>query len=410
MKGVLFGCILLLFTHHLTFGQNVFSSPYSVYGIGLMNNRQSALNRSMGGVGIAVQDEMNLNNVNPASYWSIISPISHVYEIGLYLESDHYKTAKRTESNTTGGLNNLNYWFKFAPRWAATLGLSPFSSVSYNISAEKETGISLPATYRYEGSGNITQLYIGNSFQLFKNLSLGVNVAYLFGSINKYERIESGDLAETLTLHNKIFTRNFNFDFGIQYRVRFKNRSLIAGIVADDGLTLKGKEELTLTNEDADTLTSAAGGSMTYKLPKSIGVGLSLQSKRMILASDLKFKKWSEARFGNEDVAFQDTWTYGLGYTYKGNPDAETFAGLFSWRAGFYVENYHLLLKNNTLPSWGLSAGLALPVFDNKSSINLTYSFDRLGTTRDGLVLQHAQKIMLDIVIRDLWGVKRKFD
>jgi hypothetical protein len=57
-----------------------------------------------------------------------------------------------------------------------------------------------------------------------------------------------------------------------------------------------------------------------------------------------------------------------------------------------------------------MSFGVSLPVFDNRSSINLTYSFDQLGTLQDGLILQRSQKIMFDVIVRDFWGRRRKFD
>ena len=84
-KVLLAGALLLI--QGTLYAQNIFSSPYSVYGVGMINNRTSSLNRSMGGVGIAVQDDYNLNPINPASYGAISSPITHIYEIGLYVES-----------------------------------------------------------------------------------------------------------------------------------------------------------------------------------------------------------------------------------------------------------------------------------------------------------------------------------
>ena len=66
LTQVLIAGVLLLIQGSV-YAQNIFSSPYSIYGIGMINNRTSSLNRSMGGVGIAVQDDYNLNPINPAS-------------------------------------------------------------------------------------------------------------------------------------------------------------------------------------------------------------------------------------------------------------------------------------------------------------------------------------------------------
>jgi hypothetical protein len=401
---------ILLLGAHTSRSQNTFSSPYSVYGIGLMNSRTSSFNRSMGGTGIGLQDAFSLNHVNPASYSSISSSITHIYEIGFYTESNRYQTSSLSESKTNGGITNLNYWFRLRPRWATTVGLTPFSSVSYSIATEKDLATSSSASYLYEGSGNITQLYLGNGFDITKNLSVGVNIAYLFGSISKTESLFSSSTSSALTLENKIFTNKVNLDFGIQYKIKLKNKTLIIGAVADDGLTLKGSEKSTLFDENSDTLNISTGNDKEYNLPAYAGIGLSLQTKRFTHAVDLKYEDWTSAHFADQEVAFQDTWKLSAGSVYKGNPEANHYFGLMSVRAGFYFQNYYLTLNKTTLPNWGLSAGISLPVFDNRSSINLTYNYDQLGTVSNDLIKQQSNKIMFDLVIRDLWGIKRKFD
>ena len=94
----------------------------------------------MGGTGIAVRDGFNLNYVNPASYGSIASPVSSVFEMGFYVEHNDYRTTDLSESRTNGSLSNINYWFKFLPQWSSTVGLTPFSSVSYKINTTRSLG------------------------------------------------------------------------------------------------------------------------------------------------------------------------------------------------------------------------------------------------------------------------------
>jgi hypothetical protein len=67
-------------------------------------------------------------------------------------------------------------------------------------------------------------------------------------------------------------------------------------------------------------------------------------------------------------------------------------------------------IENQVLPNYGFTLGIGLPVLDGKSTINLTYGYDRFGTVNESLILQRTQRIMLDIVIRDIWGYRRKFD
>lgn len=389
--------------------QNFFNSPYSVYGLGILNERTSSLNRGMGGTGIGVQDERNLNHMNPASYTSITFPVSHIYEVGAYLESNRYRTLESSESKFNGGISNINYWFKFKPWLSSTIGLSPFSSVSYDITTQKDLTIAPQAAYRYEGAGNITQLYWGNGIRINKNLAIGVNLSYLFGSITRSETVLSQS-DNALQLQNKTFTNKFNLDFGLQYKIHFLRRALIIGAVYDNGLKLKGKSELTLTDINNDTLTTYKGGNTHYRLPQNAAVGISLKSKRSLIASDLKFTDWSGASYSNQDVHFQDTWKFSAGYSYLGNENAENYFGLVGFRTGISYQQYHQNVNGQNLNLWGAAFGLSLPISDGRSSINLTYNYDQIGTLRNDLILHQSHKFVVDIVIRDIWGVKRKFD
>lgn len=401
---------ILLMPYVKLSAQNTFSSPYSVYGIGTLNNRSSSLSRSIAGTGIAVQDDYSINPINPASYGSIKSPITHIHEIGMYVESNRYITQSLLESKTNGGISNINYWFKFAKWWSASAGLTPFSSVAYKIKTVRELGTSSQVNYTYEGSGNVNQIYLGNSFNVVKNVSFGVHASYLFGSILKSESLDLSDGASYLTYENKIVARKFHFDFGAQYKINIKKNALIIGVVADNGLTLTGTQQNILYDQNTDTLRSTNGKSVKYKLPRNAGMGLSWQSKRYTIAADLKYENWSTAQYANEEITFQDTWRFSAGYLYRGNPDAENYFGLISLRTGLNVQQNPLILKGTRSPLWGASAGISLPMFDGKSALNLTYSFDQFGTLENNLILQRAQKFMLDIVIRDLWGGKRKFE
>jgi hypothetical protein len=238
-----------------------------------------------------------------------------------------------------------------------------------------------------------------------------MNLSFLFGSIHKTESVASRSIPNMLTLDNKIYTSKFDADFGLQYSIPFGKRTVVLGAIYNNGLSLKAKSTTYLYNQLNDTLGEWSKKSLQYTLPPAAGAGISLQSSRSILTTDVRFEQWTKAQFADsEDLRFSDTWTMSAGYAYQGNPDGTSFLDALSFKTGFYWQNYYLNLKGLSLPNWGLSAGFSIPVFDGKSSINLTYSFDKLGTTQNNLILQQSQKVMVDVVIRDLWGVKRKFD
>jgi hypothetical protein len=364
----------------------------------------------MGGTGIAVRDGFNLNYVNPASYGAISPPASSIFEMGFYIENNSHRTNELSESKTNGSLSNLNYWFKLKPQWSSIVGLSPYSSVSYKINTTRSLGEAGDVDYTYEGSGTISQLYWGNGFTILKNLAIGFNISYLFGSIGKSESIYA-DQSGSLIFDNKIYTNKFTIDVGAQYEVRLKNgKSLVVGAIADNGATFKASQKNYLHNGLWDTLNTSTDERLKYSVPRSLGFGVAWQTNRHIVAGDVIFDDWSTAISADDNAIFHDTWKWSAGYLYRGNPNATNYFGSVSLRAGAYFQNYHLQVKENILPWWGISAGISMPVFDNRSSINLTYSFNQLGTLKGGLILQRSQQIMVDVIVRDLWGMHRKFD
>src|SRR5687767_5322722 len=96
-------CTILISTLSIH-AQPFSTSPYSIYGAGTMQEHLSGLNSGMGGAGIGVQESFNLNHVNPASYGSIVQPVSHIFEVGLYASSNRLSTFNASESKPSGGL------------------------------------------------------------------------------------------------------------------------------------------------------------------------------------------------------------------------------------------------------------------------------------------------------------------
>ena len=63
---------------------NATTSPYSMYGYGMLSDRATALQRQMGGVGYALSSGRQINPMNPASYAAIDS-LTFLWDIGADL-------------------------------------------------------------------------------------------------------------------------------------------------------------------------------------------------------------------------------------------------------------------------------------------------------------------------------------
>ena len=110
-----------------------------------------------------------------------------MFDAGLYAENRTLTTSALSQVNTNGGLNYLTLGFPMKTDvWTMSFGLMPYSNVSYNViaSAPVFNRDEALASYQYEGSGGINQVYMSNGWQIVPGfLYLGARVGYAFGSI-----------------------------------------------------------------------------------------------------------------------------------------------------------------------------------------------------------------------------------
>jgi hypothetical protein len=299
--------------------------------------------------------------------------------------------------------------FKVSPRWGIGLGASPLSNISYSASSTRTFGaINTPTPVMNEGSGGINQYYIGTAFEVLKNLSLGANMSYYLGTIKKIETVATG-LTGQLIVTDRATARNLGGDVGAQYLLSLKKTKIIVGATWDPGTFLTGSQQTSIVNPNFDTLQKTDKVKRDFRLPPSYGGGISLKTNRSTLAVDLHLAEWKKAVL-NDNQVYQNSFKYSMGYEYRGDLTSVKYLNAISLRAGAFVQDYPVLVKNTSFRTWGYTIGISLPLDNYRASMNINYSFTQLGTLQGGLVKEQSTKLVVDFVIRDIWGIKRKFD
>lgn len=363
----------------------------------------------MAETGIGLRDNFNLNNLNPASYTSI-EIATQITELGLFVEKDQLSTSEETQRSISGSLTAINMWFRFSKKWASTVGLAPFSVVNYDILSTRNLDRAYDDFVRYNGQGGLTQVYFGNGFQITKNLSLGFNAFYVFGRVEKNETILTGPAAG-LSLQNKTSINRPSIDFGLQYTFFFpEDKSLTLGLTGVNKLRLNTAKSVRVFEiSGRDSLYIKQQTIDDYVLPRSIGAGVAFQTTRHSVAMDLKAKQWSRATL-DENIDLQNTARFSLAYEYKGNIKSVKYWDFVTLRSGFYLQNNYFTLNGTGFNEWGLTLGAGFPVAENRGMFSVSYNYNRTGTIQNRLIQQTGQVLVLDIVLRDLWGMRRKFE
>jgi hypothetical protein len=390
------------------YGQFIGSSPYSFYGIGSIRERGSAWNRSLSGTGIALRDDMLLNSLNPAAYTSI-SSVTQITELGLFYQNSNIKSSQTSEKWKTGNLQDINFWFRFSKRWAGSIGIAPFSNVDYTVLSARDFGEEENVQVSYDGRGGVSQFYTGHGYQVTKNLSIGIHAFLLFGNIAKTETIESG-ISKGIRLSDNTYLQNVGMDFGLQYEFMLNgNKSLVIGATYRPKINLNSSGSTEVTGGyGRDSLWFEQESVRDYIIPGKISLGASYKNENHIFSSDAAYTRWQTGYLG--DVKLRNSWRTSAGYEYTGSKKPETYWHTITLRAGVHMEQNHFIVRSQKFINWGITLGTGIPVGNNRGLLNLSYHYNHTGTKNKGLLVQTANTLSLDISIRDVWGIRRKFD
>ena len=93
-----------------TKAQNGTLTPYSRYGYGILRDNTTSAQRSMGGIGYAMNSGRQINVMNPASYARIDS-LTFLFDMGLDLTNVWMEENGARESHIGGGLDYINMQF-----------------------------------------------------------------------------------------------------------------------------------------------------------------------------------------------------------------------------------------------------------------------------------------------------------
>src|ERR1035437_9948872 len=178
---------LLLLAPCLVMGQtknsSSTSSPYSRYGIGTLSGYSLGRGEAMGGIGIGIRNDAQINAGNPASYTSVDS-LSFLTEFGLSSRFTEYKTDTARNGSNSVNFDYLAFSFPVKKWWAVAFGMLPVSQKGYTINKSAINPVdSVSTSTNFNGEGTLTKVFIGNAFNIGKHLSVGVNVWYLFGNL-----------------------------------------------------------------------------------------------------------------------------------------------------------------------------------------------------------------------------------
>lgn len=417
-----------LFTTVAALAQPTTSSPYSRFGLGDLTASGLPQNEAMGGISMGLRRLGNYSSVNvanPASYSSIGLT---TYDMGLRANFRHLTTDEATNNNINISFRHIVFGVPLSKKSGLSVGLMPYSEMGYQYK-NPSTMLSSSVDHIYSGDGGISKVYIGSAYQLVPNLSVGVNVAYLFGNLKQTKSTElPGD---TKALNSREESNNsisgLSFDYGFQYVINRTAKSKItlgyagsfSGKMSLEGLKKSstyrknfssGDETISLSTPYSAESRSAQ---VTMPLQQSLGFAYEKNSK-LLLGADVSYANWSRFRTGELDQGLSDSYTVVAGGQFTPNVNAVSgYYRLVDYRFGIKYNNTFMQFNNQRINQYAITFGLGLPLSANRLTfykINFSAEIGRRGTTDFPLVRENYVNFGLGFTINDKWFIKPKFD
>ncbi len=386
----------------------IVTTPYSKMGYGMLNDNVSSIQRSMGGVGYAMKGGRIINVMNPASYADVDS-LTFLWDVGIDLTNLWSKENDNKGYNFGAGLDYLTGHFRVAKGLGASFGLLPYSSVGYAYGGTLDNG-----GESRSGSGGLNQLYVGAGYTPLKNLSVGFNFSYLFGTTSNSTVITS---SSTSYFSRYMKVRDWNVQLGLQYSLPIKGRDLLTvGATYQPKKSFHGHTWGTRYDSQDSKMDTVGYTSMSgnYEQPTSIGVGLSYNvNRKLTVEADYTIQQWSDVKYlpiggyEPETMQFDDRWKVALGLQYTPNKRG-SYVGAMSFRAGAFYNHDYLNFYGNNVRDYGVSLGVGLPAPGSKTTVNLGVEWRHRETSPASLITENYLNITLGVNFNELWFWKNR--
>ncbi len=407
--------------------QFISHSPYSKFGIGDMTRTGFSTNRALGGISVGLRNKNSINYLNPASY-SSQDTISFIFDFGITGDFTTIKSPDASEKTTNINVDHLAISFPVTRYWKTSIGIVPFSRVGYDLIIEDEEDESSGKySILYNGKGGINQFYFGNSVLIGKHVALGLNLSYLFGTIEQIRTVKLANTSyQAITyFDDELNIGDFNLDYGIQLFTDINEKSKITlGVTLNTKTRINTRYDSLVVREifgfELDTLKYVSYDDGNILIPQRIGAGITYEyNNKLLIGVDYISQGWSKALFFDQDYGLANSSSIRFGLEYVPIPLTDSRKGKYWQRikfrlGGHYTKSYVLVDGKQVIDS-GISLGLGVPWKNEKklftnTCFNISYELGQRGSIANGLLKETYHMFTIDLNLYDFWFLQPKYD
>jgi len=406
-------------------------TPYSMFGIGEVAKTGSAINHSMGGIGVGVRDPRYINFVNPAAI-TAREIKAFMLDFGTEGQNIYLSDAQTSSAFNTFNMHHVAISFPLYHKTAMLLGITPYSHTGYKFE-QKEYSPEMVSdlgdiAYRHYGEGGISQAILGVATPLFKHWSVGAQAIYYFGAIHRHSDLMfiTPSSYRSLQTGYDVVVGSFSGKFGLQYERQMKNNyTLSAGASYLLSSDLKGdatRYAFARSTSVKDTIYLERMNNAQMKIPGAFAAGISFGKKqreddvvnRWMIGFDYSRQDWSRSTFAPTlGIDFKPVVSSSFRAGFEVTPnlyDTRYVYKHWTYRGGVYYEQTYLMLNNTRINAGGFSFGVSIPVQHWANLFNFGIDLGQRGSTDNRLVRERYVVFQIGISLYDLWFVKFRYD
>jgi hypothetical protein len=402
--------LIFLLASTKTIAQNV-TSPYSIVGIGDIEDSYFNRTSGMANTGIAYRNNTYVILNNPAAISDLQSQLFLV-ELAARGKFVSY-SGKDVSTNATGkdfSVERLSMGLRINKWWGAAVGFMPFSTSNYSLSGSQSLqGTTSTLPVEYDGSGGINRYFFANGFRITKNFSIGINTSFLGGSLVRQDSLISPDLSTALYTTRSIYIRNLYLDYGFQYRIPVtKKWDVNIGATYAAQTALRAQTTAVVKDNIGDTLSNKVLTNNFFTLPTTTGFGIALiKNKQLTFLADYRFQDWSSLNIKGQNYSLVNSSRYSVGVEYSKLKNYMHIAyEAFNLQAGAYYNRSYLKVYNQQLNDEGITLGAGLNSRRSSMSYNLSFQYGIRGS--QSLVRENYTGITIGLSYKDFWNTKGK--
>lgn len=423
-------------------GDYISYTPYSIYGIGNLEQQGTPYNAAMGGVGIASRNNRYLNILNPAAITardtlSVMMEFSLRNSNSIFSQNYDGVSHKSVFNGTNMGTIAMSF-----PIWrslTAMGGITPYSSGGYNYRV-KETnpaviGHTGTITYDDYGQGSFYRLFGALGGMIGKRLSLGAEGGFLFGNYDKYftqtfSKTGYNSAQDSYKLHLNTWTGRF----GLQYEQPLGTKTKL-GFGATYALASRLHGTMDYRHQSAGSAETVDIGSKSYsldtlrgasavRLGSELGLGISLnREEKLRLELDYILSDWRSSgmdtspgfSISDGKLAFSSGIRHSVRAGMEFTPDrfsVRSFSKRISYRAGTYWNNEYYKVAGNEIHNFGITFGATLPIYVKGlvNGISISADLGQRGTMNNALVRERYFKVGVGVNLHDIWFIKPRYE